>query len=133
MFRRATELSADGISAALDGTFSTAEALQKAQEVAADSRSLFLAIECVCRSEVAHERIYRRLAEGHDVSDARPELHDIQQMRWQPWTAAIPQVRIDTEQLLDKQVEQIIAALAEKHWPNAAMPHNTPAQTDEPS
>lgn len=133
MFRRATELSADGISVALDGTFPALEALQKAQKVGADSRSLFLAIECVCRSEVAHERIYRRLAEGRDASDAGPEIHDIQQMRWQPWPEGMPQIRVDTEQPPEKQVEQVIAALAEKHWPNASMPRGTAAQANEES
>jgi predicted kinase len=131
IFRRAAELNANCISVALDGTFSTAEALHRAQKVVADSRSLFLAIECVCRSEVAHERICRRLSEGHDASDARPEIHDIQRMHWQPWPEGMPQIRVDTEQPLDKQVEQVIAALAETHWHNAAMPHHTPAQANE--
>ncbi len=131
MFRRAAELNADGISVALDGTFSTSKALHGAQKIGAGSRSLFLAIECVCRSEVAHERICQRLAEGHDVSDARPEIHDIQRIRWQRWPGDMPQVRIDTEQPLDKQIEQVIAAVAEKHWHNAAMPHNTTTQANE--
>jgi len=112
MFHRAAALHADRISIVLDGTFSTLEAFRRAQQVVADSRSVFFAIECVCRPEVAHERISRRLAEGHAVSDARPEIHDIQRMRWQLWPAAIPQVRIDTEQPLDKQVEQVVVALA---------------------
>jgi predicted kinase len=112
MFRRAAALYSDRISIVLDGTFSTPETLHRAQQVAADSPSMFLAIECFCRPEIAHERISRRLAEGHDVSDARPEIHDIQRMRWQPWSAEFPQVRVDTERPLDKQVEQIIAALA---------------------
>jgi predicted kinase len=86
--------------------------LGKAQALAADSRSTFLAIECVCRREVAHQRIAKRLTEGRDASDATPEIHDIQRMRWEPWPAEVFQVRIDTEQPLQKQVEQVIAALA---------------------
>ena len=112
MLRRAAALHADRIFVVLDGTFSTLDMLQKAQKLAVDPRSVFLAIECVCRPEVARERISQRLAAARDVSDARPELHDIQRMRWEPWPAGVPQVRIDTEQPINKQVEQVIAALA---------------------
>jgi uncharacterized protein len=111
MFRRAAALNADGISVVLDGTFSTLDMLGKAQKLVADPRTALLAIECVCRPEVAHERIGRRLAEGRDVSDAGPEIHDIQHIRWETWPANVPQVRIDTEQPLNKQIEQTIAAL----------------------
>jgi uncharacterized protein len=110
--RRAAALHSDRISVVLDGTFSTLDLLRKARELAVDLRSVFLAIECVCQPETAHERIKQRVAEARDVSDARPEIHDIQRMRWESWPADIPQVRIDTEQPLNKQVEQIIAALA---------------------
>jgi predicted kinase len=112
VFRRAAALHSDRISVVLDGTFSTLDLLCKARELAVDLRSVFLAIECVCRPETAHERIKQRVAEARDVSDARPEIHDIQRMRWESWPADIPQVHIDTEQPLNKQVEQIIAALS---------------------
>jgi uncharacterized protein len=112
MLRRAAALHADRIFVVLDGTFSTLDMLQKAQKLAVDPRSGFLAIECVCRPEVARERISQRLAAARDVSDARPEIHDIQRTRWEPWPAGVPQVRIDTEQPINKQVEQVIAALA---------------------
>lgn len=112
MYRRAATLHADRVGVVLDGTFSTLDSLRKSQQVAADPRSLFLAIECVCRPEVAHQRIGRRLEQGHDVSDARPEIHDIQKERWETWPPEIPQVRIDTEPPLNQQVEQVIAVLA---------------------
>ncbi len=111
MFRRAAALHADRISVVLDGTFSTLDILGQAQKLAVDPRSDFRAIECVCRPEVAHQRIGQRLAEGRDASDARPEIHDIQRARWETWPADVPQVRIDTEQPLSKQIEQTIAAL----------------------
>jgi aminoglycoside phosphotransferase family enzyme/predicted kinase len=123
MFRRAAALNTDRISVVLDGTFSKAEALLGAQRVTSDPSSAFLAIECVCRPEIAHGRISGRLAAGTDASDARPEIHDLQRMRWQPWPVDIPQICIDTEQPLDKQVTQVIAALATKHWCNEILPH----------
>jgi uncharacterized protein len=111
MFRRAAALHTDRLSVVLDGTFSTLDILDQAHKLAVDPRGVFLAIECVCRPEIAHERISQRLAAGRDASDARPEIHDIQRIRWESWPAHVPQVRIDTQQPLNKQVEQTIAAL----------------------
>jgi predicted kinase len=111
MFRRGAALHANRIAIVLDGTFSTFTLLDKAQRLAVDPRSVFLAIECTCRPEIAHQRIGQRLAEGHDASEARPDVHDSQRVHWEPWPATVYQVRIDTEQPLNKQVEQILAAL----------------------
>jgi uncharacterized protein len=111
IFRRAAALHADRIAIVLDGTFSTLDLLRRARALAVDPRSIFLAIECICRPDVAHQRIGMRLAEGRDASDAVPELHDIQRMRWETWPADVPQIQIDTEQPLNIQVEQILAAL----------------------
>lgn len=111
LYRRAAALHADRISVVLDGTFSTLEQLKTAAALAVDPRSKFLAIECVCRPEIARERIGRRLATGNDASDARPEVHDMQRLRWEAWPADVAQVRVDTEQPLPQQVEQVIAAL----------------------
>lgn len=112
LFRRGASLNSDRISVILDGTFSMLEMLNHAQRVACDPRSVFLAIECVCRPNVAHQRISGRLAEGRDASDARPEIYDLQRQRWKTWPANVPQSRIDTEQPLDNQVGQVIAALS---------------------
>lgn len=111
MYKQGESLHSDRISVVLDGTFSTLEMLSKAQRLAADPRSIFLSVECICRPEVAHQRISRRLAQGRDASDARPEIHDLQRQRWETWPERIPQVRLDTEQPLDKQVEQVVVAL----------------------
>ncbi len=111
MNHRAATLHGDRVGVVVDGTFSTRDMLGAAQKVATDPRSVFLAIECVCRPEVAHQRISRRMAEGRDASDARPEIHDLQRERWETWPADVPQIRIDTERPLDTQVEQVIAWL----------------------
>jgi uncharacterized protein len=111
MIRRAAALHADRISVVLDGSFSTLETLRHAQTLATDSQRAFLAIECHCRPEVAHQRIARRAAKGHDVSDATPDIHDLQLGRWESWPADVMQVCIDTEQSLPDQLEQVYAAL----------------------
>jgi uncharacterized protein len=113
LYRRAAALHADRVSVLMDGTFSAIKSLLRARKLAADPSSIFLAIECVCRPEIARQRISRRLAEGHDASDARPEVHDMQRNRWEVWPEDILQVRVDTEQPLQQQVEQVIAALAD--------------------
>lgn len=111
VFRGAAALHADRIAIVLDGTFSTLDLLLKARELAVDPRSVFLAIECVCPAEVAHQRIANRLAVGRDASEARPEIHDAQRQRWEAWPQQLPQVRIDTTLGLDEQVDHVIAAL----------------------
>jgi aminoglycoside phosphotransferase family enzyme/predicted kinase len=113
MFERGARLNGQRVSVVLDGTFSTVESVRGARGVAAAGASRFLAIECVCRPEVAQERIRRRREQGRDASEARPELYEIQRQRWQPWPADVPQVRVDTELPLATQVEQVIATLAQ--------------------
>jgi predicted kinase len=119
LFHRGRELHAQRVSIVLDGTFSTLDSLAAAQEIVAGAEGAFLAVECVCRSEVAHERIRRRMASGGDASDARPEIHDLQRQRWPGWPADVAQVRIDTEQPLAQQVEIVLRALATKAGPKA--------------
>jgi hypothetical protein len=56
------------------------------------------------------------LQERLDASDARPEIHDLQRSRWQTWPSEIPQIRIDTQQPLAAQVEQVVKATAAQPW-----------------
>src|SRR6266850_901330 len=111
LFRRATALHADRVSVVLDGTFSTVNLLHQANEISVNPGSIFLAIECVCPPDLAHERIRHRLSAGHDASAAGPEVHDIQQRRWEPWPNDIPHIRIDTTQALNGQLQRVIAQL----------------------
>jgi aminoglycoside phosphotransferase family enzyme/predicted kinase len=111
LFRRAAALNAERISVVLDATFSAAGMIERARLLAAKPRSIWLAIECVCPADVAHERIARRLAEERDASEARPEIHDAQRETWAAWPPELPQVRVDTTKSLQEQVEQVVAAL----------------------
>lgn len=112
LHRRAADLQAQSISVVLDGTFSTLDLLCQAQQLTTNLCGSFLAIECVCRPEIAQERISRRLTEGRDASDARPEIYDIQRMRWESWPTHVPQVRVDTELPLEEQVTCVMAELS---------------------
>jgi aminoglycoside phosphotransferase family enzyme/predicted kinase len=111
MFHRGAALHGDRISIILDGTFSTVTSFDRAKKLAIDPISVFVGVECVCRPEVAHQRISQRLAEGRDASQARPEIHDFQRMRWEAWPAVAEQVRIDTERPLAEQVQRVTAKL----------------------
>jgi predicted kinase len=111
MFRRAAGFHAHRLSVILDGTFSTRDLLNKAQQFAVDPHSGFLAIECICRPEIARQRIRQRLDEGRDASEATPEIYEIQHMRWESWGPDVPQIRIDTEQPLSRQLERMIVKL----------------------
>jgi aminoglycoside phosphotransferase family enzyme/predicted kinase len=111
MLRRASALLGNQISVVLDGTFSLTGVLQQAQSIASGSHSIFLAIECVCQTQVARERIKRRSAAGHDTSDADSDVHEFQRKSWQAWPADVRTIQIDTELPLDAQVERVIAEL----------------------
>jgi aminoglycoside phosphotransferase family enzyme/predicted kinase len=111
LFRIASDLHRERVSVILDATFSTTDALHRARSVASNQNAVFLAIECCCRPEVAHDRIRQRQKSGQDASEARPEIHDQQRLNWQPWPAEIPHCRIDTEQPLTAQFDQVIQAL----------------------
>jgi predicted kinase len=67
-----------GMSIVADGTFLTAEELATARGAAEASGAELRIVECRCPAEVAKARIARRLAEGRDPSEARPELYDRQ-------------------------------------------------------
>lgn len=112
LFTRATAWHRHGVPVVLDGTFSTVAGIQEAKRVATHLRSRFLAVECVCSPQVARQRIERRLAEGRDASEVRPELHAVQRSRWEPRPESIPQIQVDTEQPLAEQVRQVVQTLA---------------------
>lgn len=114
LFNLASALRGERLSLVLDGTFSSKEALRQARELSGHSGTDFLAVECFCRPAIAQRRIAQRLATGQDASEARPEIHVLQQQTWQPWPSELPQIRVDTEQPLNQQVNQVLAALRQR-------------------
>jgi aminoglycoside phosphotransferase family enzyme/predicted kinase len=114
MLRRLGQHAAESVSVVLDGTFATIESLRAVERAATSPNRVFLAVECFCRPEVATARIGIRLSEGRDASEASPELHAIQRLRWETWPSDIPQIRIDTEQPRQTQLSQVLEKLAQQ-------------------
>ena len=111
LFRKAAILHSDRISVVLDGTFAADKLLRQAKSLASDPNCIWLAIECVCPTELVRQRIRHRLSLGRDPSDARPEVHEAQRQRWEPWPSDVIQIRVDTTQPLEHQVQQVVAKL----------------------
>ena len=111
MLERAAALVDEGISVVLDGTFAVVDQLIDAQRFAIQRELMFVAIECVCRPAVAYARISSRTAEGHDPSDAWPDLHRLQRRHWQSWPQDINQIHVDTEQPVASQTREVVERL----------------------
>jgi hypothetical protein len=111
LLARAANWHRQGVPVIVDGTFATVQSVRAVQHLVTHHRGRFLAVQCTCSQEVAERRIRQRLAEGRDASEARPELFAIQRARWEAWPRELPQVTIDTEEPLARQVECVLAAL----------------------
>ena len=93
MDRAGTLLDA-GESVIVDASFAAARHRTGARRLAADRGADLIELQCVLAEPVAEERIARRLEQGNDPSDARPEiLHELR-AKFEPWPDAIA---IDTE------------------------------------
>jgi len=111
VFARASQFHRQQVSVVLDATFSQVAVLKQAAAVATDARAIVLAVECVCSPAVAQERIGCRLQQGDDASEATLAVWEQQRRTWEPWPDEIPQCRVDTEQPLTQQVDQVVAEL----------------------
>jgi len=95
----------------LDGTFLTAELLERCAKLARDTAAGLLVVRCHCPEEIALQRIAARLATGTDLSEARPDLYATQRLHWEDVPAAIPHVAIDTTRELEQQRAAVVACL----------------------
>ena len=96
LLSRAADVLNSEQSVVLDGTFLSAELLRRAAAVAACAQARLLVIRCQCPEEVARRRIAARLAIGPSLSDARPELYDLQRHELEELPQDVPSVVIDT-------------------------------------
>jgi aminoglycoside phosphotransferase family enzyme/predicted kinase len=107
MLHRAQTFYNDGISVVLDGTFLEVACVEQAQAIA-NPRSMFLAIESFCDASLSRQRIVDR---GSGSSEIRLELLEDQRRNWVRWPKEVPQVRVDTQFPIERQVHQAIQTL----------------------
>ncbi len=92
LLRRAGALFDRGESVVLDASWSQTAFRDQARQLALDNGADVVEFECVLDAVEAKKRIERRLEQGTDPSDARPELLDELRARFHPWPTA---ARID--------------------------------------
>jgi aminoglycoside phosphotransferase family enzyme/predicted kinase len=80
---RAGALLGEAVSVVLDGTFRRVEQREEARRLARQYGTGALFILCQCPPDVARRRIAERRARGGDVSDATPDLHEVQRRELQ--------------------------------------------------
>lgn len=112
VFARGSQFHRQQVSVVLDATFSQIAILRQAFAVATDPRAVVLAVECVCRSETAQERINARLQQGDDASQATLAVWEEQRRTWESWPDDLPHCCVDTEQPLSRQIDQVVAELS---------------------
>ncbi len=107
-FRRAALLLTGGESVVLDASFSDPAERQRARRLADQHGADLSELECVLDSATAKERIERRLEEGRDPSDARPEILEDLRALHAEWPEAIP---IPTAESVDAAEAAALAAV----------------------
>ncbi|MDA3038147.1 MAG: AAA family ATPase [Actinomycetota bacterium] len=108
LLRRAGTLLDRGESVVLDASWSQAALREQARRLAADKGADVVEFECVLDAAEAKNRIERRLEQGTDPSDARPELLDELRARFHPWPTA---ARIDSSAPRSAMVEATLVHL----------------------
>jgi aminoglycoside phosphotransferase family enzyme/predicted kinase len=109
---RAGDILKNGLSVVLDGTFLSNTWQAEASKLASRHGALFLLVNCRCPTETAVERIQQRwLAQPHPLSEARPELHDLQRDEDEPTPVGLPAIEVDTTESLTGQLEAIFERL----------------------
>jgi aminoglycoside phosphotransferase family enzyme/predicted kinase len=96
----------------LDATFAEHDQVWAAYELARQTSTPFLAVECTCPADVALQRIRARAAAASDPSQADEAVYRNQQEHWQPWPAEIPQLRVTTTESVPVTTQQVIDVLA---------------------
>jgi predicted kinase len=115
IFDRAELLLRDSVSVVLDGTFRggshRARAVELAQRCGADVYFLY----CRCPADLARARIAGRVAHREGISDARPEMHELQQSEIEStWNGVQPRViELHTARPISELIAHTIKSLSE--------------------
>lgn len=127
--REAEAALAQGHSVLLDAAFPLQAERESLAQKAVQMGAPALFIECVCSRDTALTRLARRWSArlrgepgerggGLGASDGRPELYDVQQARWEPFSAtagsAVRHVVVQTDRPLSHTLERALEAIG---WP----------------
>ena len=108
LFRRAREALQLGQSVILDASFTAPERRQAAQQLAIETSSTLIEIECHAPPEVVAERLLTRAGTGSDASDADLTISRAMSSRLAPWPTALS---LDTGGELDDVIREALAAV----------------------
>jgi aminoglycoside phosphotransferase family enzyme/predicted kinase len=113
LFERAGALLRDAVSVVLDGTFRTPGERQRAIQLAHQHGAGVHFVYCRCPSEIARTRIASRVRRGDSLSDARPEMHDVQQEQLDTAQdlASLPMIIVNTMGSTSGVVARVIDGL----------------------
>ncbi len=107
MLLRARAALALGESVVLDASWSDASWRDRAAQIAEDTCSVLVELQCEAPTDVADARMRVRAAHGRDASDAGPEVAREMATRFCPWPSA---VRLDTTRGLQRTTERAQAS-----------------------
>ena len=111
MFRRTAQMLDEGLSVVLDGTFLSADLRTEIAALARRRGARPLVVECRCPAETARQRIAQRADEMKTLSDARPELFDLQRRKEEPNPPGLSVVEVDTTEAVGLQLDTVTNAL----------------------
>jgi predicted kinase len=111
LFELAARQLSDRLSIILDGTFLSAYSKERARDLAEVHGANATFLKCTCPQQTALARIARRLETGESLSDARPDLLELQRQEEQPPPTGLVQFEIDTVQPLETQLSNACRAL----------------------
>jgi predicted kinase len=114
LLRRAAVGLEHNASVVLDGTFSSTESRAAAQACARRLQADLFYVECHCPREVALRRIAERRVQGQSLSEARPNLYDLQEAEYSRWDGDGVVIEVDTTRALADQSARVLRALRRK-------------------
>jgi aminoglycoside phosphotransferase family enzyme/predicted kinase len=114
LVHRATAMLREGASVVMDGTFRDPEQRTEAYRLGHDLGAETHFIYCRCPADVARTRISRRIEQQRTRSDARPELHEVQQRELDEARdlQSLPVISLETTEPVATLTEQVIAAIS---------------------
>jgi aminoglycoside phosphotransferase family enzyme/predicted kinase len=113
IFSQAEALLHESLSVVLDGTFRDSTQRNRAVDLARRNAAEVHFVYCRSARALAHQRIADRIARRDGISDARPEIHDVQQEELDAtadWSN-LPVIALDTSRSAQESVAQVIGAM----------------------